>query len=66
MLYAAHGRDARIHTIKLEPYLLYEIALEPGLMKKGENLLEVEPSRLLPGLRDTISLLEIELIARYT
>lgn len=65
VLYAANGRDARIHTIKLQPYLLYEIALDPSLMKQGENLLEVEPSRLLPWLRDTISLLEIELIARY-
>jgi len=63
--YAANGRDTRIHTVKLGPYLEYEITLQPSQLKKGENHLEVTPATLLPKLTTKINLLEIELFVRY-
>jgi hypothetical protein len=64
--YAANGRDTRIHTVKLGPYLEYEITLQPSQLRKGENHLEVIPSKLLPELTPKISLLEIELLVAYS
>jgi hypothetical protein len=63
--YAANGRDTRIHTVKLGPYLQYEITLQPAQLRKGDNLLEVVPTKLLPELATKINLLEIELLVRY-
>ena len=63
--YSANGRDTRIHTVKLEPYLQYEIALLPNQLRKGENLLEVTPVRLAAELATKIQLVEIELCVRY-
>ena len=63
--YAANGRDTRIHTVKLEPYLQYEVTLRPGQLRKGENVLEVTPTRLAAGLATKIRLVEIELSVRY-
>ena len=65
MRYAANGRDTRIHTVKLGPYLEYEITLQPSQLRKGENHLEVIPSKLLPDLTPKINLLEIELLVHY-
>jgi hypothetical protein len=59
--YAANGRDTRIHTVKLGPYLEYEIALQPNQLRRGENVLEVTPTRLTPDLTTKINLVEIEL-----
>jgi hypothetical protein len=63
--YSPNGRDTRIHTVKLEPYLQYEIALRPGQLRKGENVLEVAPTRLTAELATKIQLVEIELSVRY-
>lgn len=63
--YAANGRDTRIHTVKLGPYLEYEITLRPAQLKKGENHLEITPTKLLPELTTKINLLEIELLVHY-
>lgn len=62
---AANGRDARIHTVALGPYLEFEAALRPDQLRKGENVLEVKPARLAPGLTGKISLVEIELHVSY-
>lgn len=64
--YAASGRDTRVHTVRLGPYLEYELALRPGQLRRGENRLEVAPARLRPELATTIQLREIELEVRYT
>lgn len=63
--YAGNGRDTRIHTVALGPYLEYEITLHPTQLCQGENLLEVKPTRLNPDLATKINLVEIELHVRY-
>jgi hypothetical protein len=63
--YAANGRDTRTHTVKLGPYLEYEISLRPDQLRKGENVLEVTPTRLIPELTMKINLVEIELRVGY-
>jgi hypothetical protein len=63
--YAANGRDTRIHTVKLGPYLRYDVALKPSQLKRGENALEIKPSRLIADLVGKINLVEIELSVRY-
>jgi len=64
--YAANGRDTRIHTVTLGPYLEYEVSLRPSQLRKGENRLEVVPTKLLSELATKINLLEIELLVSYT
>jgi hypothetical protein len=63
--YAANGRDTRIHTVALGPYLEYEIALQPSQLRKGENVLEAAPAKLLPDLATKINLTEVELLVSY-
>jgi len=63
--YAPNGRDTRIHTVKLGPYLDYETALQPNQLVRGENVLEVAPTNLTPGLAAKINLVEIELCVGY-
>lgn len=63
--YAANGRDARVHTVKLGSYLEYEVAPRPNQLHRGENRLEVAPIHLVPELATTIRLCEIELEVRY-
>jgi hypothetical protein len=63
--YAANGRDTRIHTVKLGPYLEYEVALPPDRLSKGENVLEVAPTRLIPDVATKVNLVEIELQVSY-
>ena len=64
--YAPNGRDTRIHTVTLEPYLLYEVALGPSHLKKGENILEIEPVQLVADLSGNIHLVEIELAVQFS
>ena len=63
--YAANGRDTRIHTVKLGPYLEHEVSLQPSQLLRGENVLEVTPTRLAADLTATINLVEIELRVAY-
>ena len=63
--YAANGRDPRVHTVKLEPYLQYEISLDASQIRRVENHLELKPTMLIPDLANTIQLREIELIVKY-
>ncbi len=63
--YAANGRDTRIHTVKLGPYLEYEVSLRPSQLSRGENMLEVTPTRLTADLAGKINLVEIELHVAY-
>lgn len=65
VFFAASGRDSRTHTVTLGPYLQLECALYPELLSKGENVLEITPTRLHPRLSTTITLAEIELIVHY-
>src|SRR5262249_36572744 len=57
--YTANGRDTRIHTVALGPYLEYDVTLRPSQLQKGDNLLEVKAVRLLPDLTTKINLAEI-------
>lgn len=63
--YAANGRDTRVHTVALGPYLEFEIALRPNQLRRGENTLEIAPIRLEPGLTGKINLTEVELLVDY-
>jgi hypothetical protein len=63
--YAANGRDTRIHTVTLLPYLQYEVALRPADILRGENVLEVTPERLIADLLGKINLVEVELSVSY-
>ncbi|NUQ62086.1 MAG: hypothetical protein HUU20_06340 [Pirellulales bacterium] len=63
--YASNGRDTRMHTVTLEPYLEYEVVLNPSQLKSGENALEATPTKLRPDLKPKIHLLELELSAVY-
>jgi len=63
--YAANGRDTRIHTVKLGPYLEYEVLLRPNQLVKGENVLEIMPTRLTADPATNIHLVEIELRVDY-
>src|SRR5262249_56837659 len=63
--YAANGRDTRVHTVTLEPYLEFEVRLQPAQVRRGDNRLEVTPKRLIPQLTATIQLREIELEVCY-
>jgi hypothetical protein len=63
--YASNGRDARMHTVTLGPYLEYEVALAPEQLNAGENVLVVTPTKLIPGLKPAIHLLELELSVEY-
>jgi hypothetical protein len=63
--YAANGRDTRIHTVALGPYLEYAVALRPEQLRQGENVLEVAPVRLAPELTPEIRLVEVELRVDY-
>jgi hypothetical protein len=63
--YAANGRDTRIHTVALGPYLEYELRLRPSQLRKGANVLEVTPTRLTANLATKINLREIELHVGY-
>jgi hypothetical protein len=63
--YAANGRDTRIHSVKLGPYLEYEIFLRPNQLCTGENVLTVTPTRLNTDLKTKINLVEMELLVRY-
>ncbi len=63
--YASNGRDTRMHTVTLGPYLEYEVVLNPSQLKAGENVLEVMPTKLRPDLKPKIHLLELELSVVY-
>ena len=63
--YAANGRDTRVHTVALGPHLDYEVSLSASQLRQGENVLELTPTQLIPGLATPISLVEIELLVRY-
>ncbi len=63
--YAANGRDTRTHSVTLGPYQEFEISLEPGQLRKGENMLEITPVLFDQKLTTTINLAEVELIITY-
>lgn len=65
ILYASNGRDTRIHTVKLGPYFLYDLSLKPGQLEKGENTLQIKPTRLEADLVGNIHLVEIELTLQF-
>lgn len=60
-LHAAGGRDQRVHGIALEPYSLYTLALDPEMLRVGENELVVRVTEREPELFGTIELRELTL-----
>lgn len=54
-----------MHTVTLGPYLEYEVALTSEQLNAGENVLVVTPTKLVPGLKPAIHLLELELSVEY-
>jgi hypothetical protein len=63
---AANGRDTRMHTIALGPFLEYEVSLRPSQLKSGVNELVVTPKKLRPDLSQRIQLMELELVVTYS
>ena len=64
-LHASDGRDARIHSIKLEPYSQFIFGLAPEMLCRGDNRLTVALAEQEPDVTDAIELLEMELLLRY-
>jgi len=64
-LYVANGRDTRIHTVTLGPYIQYSVPLAATQLQKGDNTLEVTPTHLNAAVKTAIALSEIELIVEY-
>ena len=63
---AANGRDTRMHTNTLGPFLEYEVQLKPTQLKSGVNELVVSPTKLRPDLSQQIHLMELELTVEHT
>jgi hypothetical protein len=63
--YAANGRDLRIHTVALGPYLEYTIALEAAQLRRGDNRLAVAPTALASPPATALRLVELELQVSY-
>ena len=64
-LHAPGGRDARIHSIRLEPYSQYVIRLKPDMLRRGDNCLRVTLKRKDPNLFGQIEVRELELFVCY-
>jgi hypothetical protein len=64
-LHAPGGRDARIHSIPLEPYSQYVVTLAPDMLQRGENRLTVSLRKGHPDLGGSIQLAELELFLHY-
>lgn len=62
---AANGRDTRMHTNTLGPFLEYEVQLKPTQLKSGVNELVVSPTKLRPDLSQQIHLMELELTVEH-
>ena len=63
--YSSSGRDARIHSIPLEPYSLYTVKLEAGWMVSGANTLTVAFTERNPALLGRVQLREVAVEVRY-
>ncbi|MCX6910602.1 MAG: hypothetical protein NTY01_21530 [Verrucomicrobia bacterium] len=61
-LHAPGGRDARIHSIKLEPYSQFEFDLSRDMLHSGDNRLTVSLTDKESDLTGKIELLELELL----
>jgi hypothetical protein len=64
-LHSANGRDARLHSVRLEPYSQYTIALDPAALRRGDNRLTVSLVEGEPDLLGTIEVREVALSVRY-
>jgi len=64
-LHSPGGRDARIHSIKLEPYSQFEFNLSRDMLRRGDNRLTVSLNNKESDLTGKIELLELELLLRY-
>jgi len=64
-LHASGGRDARIHSIPLQPYSQYIVTLAPDMLQRGENRLAVSLCKGEPELFGSIELVELELFLHY-
>jgi hypothetical protein len=64
-LHAPGGRDVRIHSIPLQAYSQYVVALAPDMLQRGENRLAISLRKGDPGLVGSIELVELELFLHY-
>ena len=61
-LHAVRGRDARVHSVRLDPYSLYVLKPGPAALKAGENVLEIRSVALEPNLIGAITAAELEVL----
>ena len=64
-LHAPGGRDARVHSLKLDPYSQFVVTLTPKMLNRGENRLGVTLHQGDAGVRGKIDLVELELRLQY-
>jgi hypothetical protein len=64
-LHSPGGRDARIHSIPLQPYSQFIFTLAPDMLHRGDNQLTVSLVEKEPDVTGKIDLVEMELLLRY-
>ena len=64
-LYSASGRDARVHSVPLEPYAQFTLTLDASWLQQGANVLEVALADRHPALLGVVELREVKLDVRY-
>jgi hypothetical protein len=64
-LHAPDGRDARIHSVPLQPYSQFVFRLAPEMLHRGDNQLTVFLDEKEADVTGKIDLVEMELLLRY-
>ncbi len=64
-LHSANGRDARLHSVKLDPYSLYVLDLDHAHLLQGVNRLSVRLIASEPDLLGAIEVREVKLSVGY-
>jgi len=64
-LHSASGRDARVHSVSLDPYSQYTLKLDARRLTPGANILEVTLTQRHPALLGTVQLREVKLDVKY-
>lgn len=64
-LHAPDGRDARIHSVPLQPYSQFVFNLSRDILRRGENQLIVSLDEKEPDVTGKIDLVEMELLLHY-
>jgi len=64
-LHAYGGRDARVHSIPLQPYSTYTLKVDPAALHRGENRLTVTMTNCVPELAEDVEIREMVVKVYY-